>query len=197
MSKKIPAIKALPNGQAPDYGISGVTPEQETYVRGMISDMAPDAYPYGIAFVPADQFKKTTNEIARTGMFGGMQVGRGEGAQESFGSQGSTHIADGFSIRPMRRIWINGDDLNDPKRLQGVLAHEMGHMAAKDASEDAADHIKDTEYLPRMKAQQQLSDTVMHELPLRTSQPILGSALPPEEPTETAQGMPRIQVVKK
>lgn len=157
----------LPNGQAPEYGVSGVTPEDESRVRALISDMTPDKYPTGgIAFIPGDTYKKLTSQISRTGTFGGMQVGRGDGAQESFGSQGSTHIGDGFSIRSMGRTWLNGDVLNDPKRLKEVLAHELGHFAAHDASEDKADEYKDV-YLKRAGTQEQLSKQV-GDLPATT-----------------------------
>lgn len=154
-------IKALPNGIAPSYGVSGVTPEQEAMVRGYISDMAPDAYPTGgIAFVPADKYKKLARQI-QNGTFMGRQVGHGEGAQETFGPQGSTHLGNGFSVRGMGRTWLNADLLNRPEQLKQVLAHEMGHFASSNASEDSADEYKDKVYAPRMKAQEQLSNTVM------------------------------------
>ena len=180
---KIPAIKPLPEGKAPEYGISGVNPEQDAMVRAHISDAAIDAYPTGgIAFLPADQYTKIAKQIMQQGKFGDQQIGRGQNAQESFGTQGSTRIGNGFSLRGANRIYLNADLLSNQKQLKDTLFHELGHLTSKDASEDSADHVRDTEYMPRAKAQEQLTSTV-GQLPMRpvTAAP-LPEPLPPPAP---------------
>jgi hypothetical protein len=188
MAKRIPEIKPLPEGKVPEYGISGVTHEQDAMVRGHISDAAVDAYPTGgIAFLPAEQYNKIAKQIMQQGKFGDQQIGRGQNAQESWGPQGSTRMGNGFSIRNANRVYLNADLLNNQKQLKDTLFHELGHLASKDASEDSADRVRDTEYMPRAKAQEQLTSTV-GQLPMR---PVAAAPLPeplPPPPTMTPLG---------
>lgn len=167
MAKNKPAPEIPSSKTVNDIGISGpLTDKQSADLRNLISQMAPNTLPSSIAFVPADAYKKTTSQISRTGMFGGMQIGRGDGAQESFGSQGSTHLGNGFSIRSMGRTWLNADILNDPKQLKATLAHEIGHFNSPDASEDAADANKDV-YLKRVDQIGKI-DNAVASLPVST-----------------------------
>jgi hypothetical protein len=189
MPKKNEPIKSLPGGKVPEYFVSGVSPEDEARVRAHISDMAPDAYPQQIAFLPAEQYRKVASQISKQGTFGGAQISRGNKSQESFGSNGGTQIGNAFSMPSTTgRMYVNADLLH-PKRendLKDLLGHELGHFAAvpkHDSSEDTADEWRDKVYRPREKQQEALTKT-MADLPATH---YLGSALPPVQPLAPAQ----------
>ncbi len=182
MPKKNQTIKplstSLPSGK---YYITGVTPEQEEKVRGHIGDIAPDVYPDQIAFLPSDKFRAVQDQISK-GHLGQtpIKVGERNSNQEGHNFQ----LGNAFSLTSNGRMYVDAKMLENEKELKPLLAHELGHFAAgpKDQSEWEANEWRDKVYLPRAKAQEQLTSTV-GQLPMRpvTAAP-LPEPLPPPAP---------------
>lgn len=184
MAHPVPA-KSLPNGVAPHYNVSGLSAGQEDQVRNWINAMSPDAYPTGdMAFIPQDQWPGLTDKVAH-GLFGNQPVAANSGpnGQEHFGQRGHTVIGDGFSLRSMNRAYLNAAIMQNPQMAQGVIAHELGHFAAPDASEDAAEHMKSI-YLQRMQdtlRNWQMSSLIPSDRTSASAIPMV-NALPPNNP---------------
>src|SRR5437588_1987299 len=112
------------------YVVIGATPEQETLVRAQIQVMQPAVYPLRVLFVPHWKYMDTAR-IFR------LHVPAG------YTSAMFTHL-------PSRSVFIDSDRYVSNDSLGHWVAHELGHLAANSASENAADKAA-REYRKRLK----------------------------------------------
>ncbi len=134
-------------------GMSGPAPrEDEQKIRDWVTAAAPDRYPEAIILVRQKQYDRLRGSIQHQ-MLGGRVISpsSGKNGQEHFGGLRPTQIGDGFSIRCVGRIYLNADILQHAGHGKEILFHELGHIAADDASEDKADKFRDV-YLKRCKS---------------------------------------------
>ena len=201
----------------PEYSVGGenITPEHVQQVRDIVNAIAPDAYPTRIVFLPEEKWRNLTDQVKHQGSFGGYKVSptSGEQGQESFGPGGSTSISNGLSILSTGTMYLNGA-LLDAKRandLKEMVAHELGHFAAKgNHSEDAAEEWRTKVYSPRAKETLQNWKTI-ESLPPRHVEPLIpsptspfGSALAtaapvadkndPETAAQNNKGLPKVKM---
>lgn len=148
--------------------------------------MAPNQYPTGgMVFLHGQEWDKLRQQVEQ-GAFGGQRVARSSGnnGQEHFGQGNHTNIGNGFSIRAADRSYFNADALSNPSVGIPLIAHELGHFAAPDASEDAANKVRDI-YMGRLQQQQRdqmmvgLTPRSMYIQPQQVPQM---QALPPDNP---------------
>jgi hypothetical protein len=111
-------------------------PKQEAQVRNLLNSMAVDQTPMGgMIFVPEKKYKQIQAEMNRGYLFGNKVA---TGNEENF-QLGGDMLGNGFSLPQYRRTYMNAAILNDPKELEHVLAHELGHNAAWLADPNHAD----------------------------------------------------------
>src|SRR6267154_679045 len=101
------------------YTVLGATSEQETLVRSQIRIMQPDVYPLRVLFVPHWKYVDTARTFR-------LHVPAG------YTSAMFTHL-------PSRSVFIDSDRYVSDDSLGYWVAHELGHLAANSASENAAD----------------------------------------------------------
>jgi hypothetical protein len=129
-------------------------PQHEAMVRDMMNKMSPEQTPVGgMVFVPEGKYNQIKDQISHGYLFG-KKISTGN--EENF-QMGGDVLGDGFSLPQYRKTFMNAALLNNPQKLQQVLAHELGHNAAwladrkhPDLSEAGADSFKDA-YLKRAK----------------------------------------------
>ena len=119
-----------PEPSANSYTVLGGTPQQEALVRAQIRIMQPVFYPLRVLFVPHWKYIDTTR-IFR------LKVPAG------YASAMFTHL-------PSRSVFIDSDRYVSDDSLGYWVAHELGHLAANSASENAADKAA-REYRKRLK----------------------------------------------
>ncbi len=115
---------------AASYTVLGATSEQEGLVRAQIRIMQPNVYPLRVLFAPHWKYVDT----ARTFRLH-MPAG--------YSSAMFTHL-------PSRSVFIDSDRYLSDDSLGYWVAHELGHLAANSASENAADKAA-REYRKRLK----------------------------------------------
>ena len=129
-AKLASADATAPEPPASNYSVLGATPEQEALVRAQIRVMQPDVYPLRVLFVPHWKYI----DAARTFR---LHVPTG------YTSAMFTHM-------PSRSVFIDSDRYVSDDSLGYWVAHELGHLAANNASESAADKAA-REYRKRLK----------------------------------------------
>jgi len=120
-----------PDPAASSYTVLGATPEQEALVRAQIRVMQPDVYPLRVLFVPHWKYIDTARTFR-------LHVPAG------YTSAMFTHL-------PSRSVFIDSDRYVSDDSLGYWVAHELGHLAAKSASESDADKAA-REYRKRLKS---------------------------------------------
>jgi hypothetical protein len=128
--KLVHAEATSPEPSVNSYTVLGATFEQETLLRAQIRVMQPDVYPLRVLFVQHWKYVDT----ARTFRLH-MPAG--------YTSAMFTHL-------PSRSIFIDSDRYVSDDSLGYWVAHELGHLAANSASENAADKVA-REYRKRLK----------------------------------------------
>ena len=125
--------------------------EDKLKILNWVSAAAPDSYPEAIILVPRKEYDKLRTSI-RHQMLGGQVISAssGKNGQEHFGGLHPTQVGDGFSIRSIGRIYLNADILKKSNYAKEILFHELGHLAADDASEDKANKFRNL-YIKRSK----------------------------------------------
>jgi hypothetical protein len=118
-AKLISAEATTPGPSASSYAVLGATPEQEAVVRAQIRVMQPDVYPLRVLFVPHWKYVDTARTFR-------LHVPAG------YTSAMFTHL-------PSRSVFIDNDRYVSDDSLGYWVAHELGHLAANSASENAAD----------------------------------------------------------
>ena len=129
-SKPVSAEATAPEPSAYSYTVLGATSEQETLVRAQIRIMQPDLYPLRVLFVPHWKYVDTARTFR-------LHVPAG------YTSAMFTHL-------PSRSVFIDSDRYVSDDSLGYWVAHELGHLAASSASENAADKAA-REYRKRLK----------------------------------------------
>ena len=129
-AKPASAEATAPEPSANSYTVLGATPEQEALVRAQIRIMQPDVYPLRILFVPHWKYIDTARTFR-------LHVPAG------YTSTMFTHL-------PSRSVFIDNDRYVSDDSLGYWVAHELGHLAANSASENAADKAAH-EYRKRLK----------------------------------------------
>jgi hypothetical protein len=130
-SAKLASAEATaPEPSANSYTVLGATPEQEALVRAQIRIMQPDVYPLRVLFVPHWKYVEATRVFL-------LRVPAG------YTSAMFTHL-------PSRSVFIDSDRYVSDDSLGYWVAHELGHLAAKSASENDADKAA-REYRKRLK----------------------------------------------
>jgi hypothetical protein len=119
-----------PEPSANSYTVLGATPEQEALVRAQIRIIQPDVYPLRVLFVPHWKYIDTARTFR-------LHVPAG------YTSTMFTHL-------PSRSVFIDNDRYVSDDSLGYCIAHELGHLAANSASENAADKAAH-EYRKRLK----------------------------------------------
>jgi hypothetical protein len=128
--KLVDAEVTSPEPSASGYSVIGATPEQEALVRAQIQTMQPDVYPLRVLFVPHWKYVDTARVFR-------LHVPAG------YTSAMFTHL-------PSRSVFIDSDRYVSDDSLGYWVAHELGHLAANSASENAADKAAH-EYRKRLK----------------------------------------------
>ena len=129
-SKLVNTEGTAPEASATSYTVLGATSEQETLVRAQIRIMQPDVYPLRVLFVPHWKYVDTARTFR-------LHVPAG------YTSAMFTHL-------PSRSVFIDSDRYVSDDSLGYWVAHELGHLAANSASENAADK-RAREYRKRLK----------------------------------------------
>jgi hypothetical protein len=129
-ARLVTAEATAPEPSANSYTILGATPEQEALVGAQIRVMQPDVYPLRVLFVPHWKYIDTARIFH-------LHVPAG------YTSAMFTHL-------PSRSVFIDGDRYMSDDSLGYWVAHELGHLAANSASENAADKVA-REYRKRLK----------------------------------------------
>jgi hypothetical protein len=119
-----------PEPSANSYTVLGATPEQEALMRAQIRIIQPDVYPLRVLFVPHWKYIDTARTFR-------LHVPAG------YTSTMFTHL-------PSRSVFIDNDRYVSDDSLGYWVAHELGHLAANSASENAADKAAH-EYRKRLK----------------------------------------------
>ena len=130
-SKPVSEEATILDHSANSYTVIGATPQQEALMRAQIRVMQPEVYPLRILFVPHWKYVDTARTFR-------LHVPAG------YTSAMFTHL-------PSRSIFIDSDRYINDDSVGYWMAHELGHLAAKSASESAADkaareyrkHLKD------------------------------------------------------
>ena len=117
--KLVYAEATSPEPSANSYTVLGATSEQEALVRAQIRIMQPDVYPLRVLFVPHWKYVNTARTFR-------LHVPPG------YTSAMFTHL-------PSRSVFIDSDRYVSDDSLGYWVAHELGHLAANSASENAAD----------------------------------------------------------
>lgn len=143
--------------------IVGLPAQHEANVRSLVAAMAPEKLPQnGIVFLDGKNYNKVRSQV-ENGEFGGQPISRaGSGGDEQFGgsfTQSRTNLGDAFTIGSIGRTYVNAETLKNPKKLAGLLAHELGHLNAPNDTEGAADQNKAL-YLQRAQQAQNIWDRV-------------------------------------
>ena len=128
--KLVNAEPTSPEPSVNSYVVIGATPEQETLVRAQIRIMQPEVYPLRVLFVPHWKYIETAKTFR-------LHVPAG------YTSAMFTHL-------PSRSVFIDSDRYVSNDSLGHWVAHELGHLAANSASENAADKAA-REYRKRLK----------------------------------------------
>ena len=128
--KLVSAETTSPGLSIDSYTVLGATSEQEALVRNQIRIMHPDVYPLRVLFVPHWKYVDTARTFR-------LHVPAG------FTSAMFTHL-------PSRSVFIDSDRYVSDDSLGYWVAHELGHLAANSASENAADKAA-REYRRRLK----------------------------------------------
>jgi len=129
-SKLVNTEGTAPEASATSYTVLGATSEQEALVRAQIRIMQPDVYPLRVLFVPHWKYVDTARTFR-------LHVPAG------YTSAMFTHL-------PSRSVFIDSDRYVSDDSLGYWVAHELGHLAANSASENAADKAA-REYRKRLK----------------------------------------------
>jgi hypothetical protein len=129
-AKLVSAEATAPEPSASGYSVIGATPEQEALVRAQIRTMQPNVYPLRVLFVPHWKYVDTARTFR-------LHVPAG------YTSAMFTHM-------PSRSVFIDSDRYVSDDSLGYWVAHELGHLAANSASENAADKAA-RKYRKRLK----------------------------------------------
>jgi hypothetical protein len=129
-AKLVMTEATAPEPSANTYAVLGATPQQEALVRAQIRIMQPDVYPLRVLFVPHWKYVDTARTFR-------LHVPVG------FTSAMFTHL-------PSRSVFIDSDRYVSNDSLGYWVAHELGHLAANNASESDADKAA-REYRKRLK----------------------------------------------
>ena len=129
-SKLVNTEGTAPELSANSYAVLGASPEQEALVRAQIRVMQPEVYPLRVLFVPHWKYIETAKTFR-------LHVPAG------YTSAMFTHL-------PSRSVFIDNDRYVSDESLGYWVAHELGHLAANSASENAADKAA-REYRKRLK----------------------------------------------
>ncbi len=119
-----------PEPSVNSYTVLGATSEQETLVRDHIRIMQPDVYPLRVLFVSHWKYVETARTFR-------LHVPAG-------------YISAMFTHLPSGSVFIDSDRYVSDDSLGYWVAHELGHLAANSASENAADKAA-REYRKRLK----------------------------------------------
>ena len=118
-AKPVNAEATAPEPSANSYAVLGATSEQEALVRAQIRIMQPDVYPLRVLFVPHWKYIDAARAFR-------LHVPAG------YTSAMFTHL-------PSRSVFIDSDRYVSDASLGFWVAHELGHLAANNASEGDAD----------------------------------------------------------
>jgi len=129
-SKLVNTEGTAPEASATSYTVLGARSEQEALVRAQIRIMQPGVYPLRILFVPHWKYVDTARTFR-------LHVPAG------YTSAMFTHL-------PSRSVFIDSDRYVSDDSLGYWVAHELGHLAANSACENAADKAA-REYRKRLK----------------------------------------------
>jgi hypothetical protein len=129
-TKPVKAEATAPQPSANCYTVLGATREQEALVQAQIRIMQPEVYPLRILFVPHWKYIDTARIFH-------LHLPAG-------------YISAMFTHLPSRSVFIDSDRYVSDDSLGYWVAHELGHLAANSASENAADKAA-REYRKRLK----------------------------------------------